>query len=426
MGNKYLIKVFAAMILGAAAGYAAGTSHTLFGVPWFGIFDLLGQLFLNALTLVVVPLVASSIITGTTRIGKEEAFAQLGRRTLSFFLLTSLLAVGVAVLFSLLVSPGITADSTAMRAMASATQVPELAQEAAGGIFEKVRQILFRLVPSNVIAVASQGQMLGLILFCVLFGFYSCFLEPSLSRTIADFWNGTFQIMMRITHLVMRALPVGVFALMAKVAAMTGWEAIKPVAFFFGTVILGLGLYAFILLPLLLKVIGGINPLQHFRFVTPALLTAFTTSSSAATLPITLECMEKRAGIPNRICSFALPLGSTVNLTGTAIYATIAVLFIAQVYGMKMDTASIAIIALLGLFTSLGMVAGIPSASLITIVLMLQTLGLPADGIIYILAVERILDMFRTTVNVFGNTCCCALVHKTMSLELKTPASGTS
>lgn len=416
MNNTLVIKVFIAIALGIAAGLAAGTENAILGVPWVKIFNLIGQIFLNALNLVVVPLVASSIITGTARIGGEFSFGRLGGMTFFYFLLTSIAAVSIGVLLALSIVPGSYMDSTSLGNVLGQATLEEVAKQSQGGMFERLEQILFRLFPSNILAVASQGQMLGLIFFSVLFGFFSARIDPHLSSVMTDFWKGLFQIMMKMTHLVMRALPIGVFGLMAKVAATTGFEAIKPVGFFFLTVLSGLFLYTFIFLPLMLK-LGGVYPLRHFSAVAPALFTAFTTSSSAATLPITLDCMEKRAGVSNKICSFVLPLGASINLTGSALYTVVAVIFIAQTYGIELNLAIMATIIILGIFSALGMVAGIPSASLVTIVVILHTIGLPSDGIVLILATDRILDMIRTAVSVLGTTCCAALVNRSVKQD---------
>lgn len=411
MNTKELFKVLLAMGLAVAAGFATGPNREFFGVPFLSIYSLIGQLFLNALTLVVVPLVASSIITGAARLGKEEGFGRLGFATFFFFFLTTLIAVLIGALIAVVVSPGSAIDAATLKNLAGQTAEKQLELTASGGIFSKIEQILFRLIPSNIISVASQGQMLGLILFALLFGFFSARIDSSLSDTLVNFWRGVFQVMMKMTELIMRALPIGVFGLMAKVVATTGFEAIKPVSLFFLTTLLGLFLLIFVALPLLLK-LGGIHPIAHFRAAFPALLTAFSTSSSAATLPITIDCMEMRAKIPNRICSFVLPLGTTLNLAGSALFATVAVIFISQAYGMHLTAPALAIIIMMGVFAGLGMVAGIPSASLITIVIMLQTIGLPSDGIVLLLAVERILDMFRTAATVYTHTCCASLVYR--------------
>lgn len=410
--KRVLIKVFLAIVLGALAGLAAGKEAEIFGVPWIRVFNLLGQLFLNALTIVVVPLVSSSIITGTARVGADKEFSKLGRRTFFYFILTSLLAVLTGLVLTLLVGPGDAVDFRMLPEISSSSELVDLRGAAEGGLFDKFENILFRLVPSNILSVAAQGQLLGLILFSLLFGYFIPRVEKPLSETMQRFWDGVFQIMMRMTHLVMEFLPIGVFGLMAKVTATTGLGTIKPVSIFFATVMAGLGIHMFVTLSFLLKFGADVNPLGHLRAVFPAVVTAYSTSSSAATLPITIECMEERAGLPNSLCSFILPLGSTINLAGTALYVTSAVIFISQAYNLEMNLVTLVPIVILGLFTSLGMVAGIPSGSIVSIVVVLQSIGLPADGIVLILAVERILDMFRTSVSVYNNTCCASLVHK--------------
>ena len=412
MKNTFLIKVIGAMLLGAIVGYLTGPTMEIFGVPFVRLYDLIGRLFLNALTLVVVPLVASSIITGTARVGADKSFASLGGKTFFYFFITGVLAVALGFLFFYLIGPAVSSAQTSVLSSSASGALEQIQSQAGGGAFDRIEAILLRLVPSNIFAVASQGQMLGLIFFSVIFGVLCTRIDGELSELIIKFVNGIFQIMMKMTHVVMLAMPIGVFGLMAKVVATTGLDTIKPVMIFFVTVIAGLLAFTFVVLPLLLKFVAKVSPLFHFRAVAPALFTAFTTSSSAATLPITIECMEKRANIPNRFCSFILPLGTTVNLTGSALYATIAVLFIAQSYGLDFNAGNLVTIAIMCLFIALGMVAGIPSGTFVTIVVILQSIGLPADGIILILPVERILDMFRTSVNVFSSTCVTTLVAK--------------
>lgn len=403
-----LMKVFLAMILGVIVGVWAQNDVEIFSVPLLSLFTLVGQLFLNALTLVVVPLVSSSLIIGTSRLGEDEKVGALGVRTLGIFLLTAALAVLTGIAVALSLEPGSYFESTVEKSGF------EEILASSEGIFQKIQGILLRLIPSNILAVASQGQMLGLILFSFVFGFYSSRIEPEPKQVVQGFFRGVFQIMMKATHLVMRALPLGVFALMAKVAATTGYETAVSVALFFGAVLVALAIYSFVLLPLLL-LISGISPLAHFRAIFPALVTAFSTSSTAATLPITLECMEKRAMIPNRFCSFILPLGTTVNLAGTALYCTAAVVFIAQATDNPLTLAHLLVVALMGLFSALGMVAAIPSASLVTVVLMLQGVGLPGEYVALILPVERLLDMCRTTTNVLTNSVSCAVAAKNLS-----------
>lgn len=410
MKNQILLKVFLAIILAVIAGWLTGPESHILGVKYVRIFGLIGQLFLNALTLVMVPLVVSSIITGTARMGGERSFGTLGAKTFGYFIGTSLLAILVGLFFSILIAPG--ASSVPLTSIAEAGRMTEItAQTLQGDGFDKISQILFKIVPSNIFAVASQGQMLGLIMFSLLFGYFISKIESHAASILLGFWQGIFQIMMAITHLVMKALPFGVFGLVAKVIATTGFEAFQSVALFTTTVILSLLAYSLIVLPLLLTFVANVNPIAHIRGVFPALLTAFSTSSSAASLPITIECVEQRVGVSNRICSFTVPLGTSLNLSGSALHQCVAVLFIAQVYGIDLSPLTLCVVALMSLLTSTGM-AGIPSASLISIVVILNTIAVPAEGIGLILAVERILDMCRTTVSVFGNTCCAVLVAR--------------
>lgn len=409
MKGHVLAKVLAAIFLAILAGWLTGADKEILGVPYIKIYTLIGQLFLNALTLVVVPLVTTSIITGTARMSSEHSFGVLGAKTFSAYIGTNILAILIGAMTFLLISPGGVQEQVGS-ALATSNEITQAAAQ--GDTFDKFSQILLKLVPSNILAVASQGQMLGLISFSLLFGFFLPKIESQASQTVLAFCRGIFEIMMKITHLVMKALPIGVFGLVAKVVATAGLESFGSVALFFGTSMLGLIVYMFIALPALLAAIAKVSPFRHIRAVGPALLTAFSTSSSAATLPITLECMEKRVGVSNRICSFTIPLGTSLNLSGSAMYQCMAALFIAQVYGVDLSFSTVILVILMTVLTSIGM-AGIPSAALISVVLILQTIGAPAEGIGLIMAVERINDMCRTVVNVFSNTCCAVLVART-------------
>ncbi|MEO6697427.1 MAG: dicarboxylate/amino acid:cation symporter, partial [Gammaproteobacteria bacterium] len=245
----------------------------------------------------------------------------------------------------------------------------------------------------------------------LLFGYFMTRLTGRNGEVLRGFWQGVFEVMMHITGWVMKFAPIGVFALVAKVVAATGLAAIQPLLAFFFTVLLGLAIHFFGVLPLLVRLLGRVSPLAHYRAMAPALLTAFSTASSSATLPLTLECLEKNAGVSNRVASFVAPLGATVNMDGTALYECVAVMFIAQAYGIDLNFATQMLVVLLALLTSIG-VAGIPAASLVAIVVILGAVGLPAEGIGLILAVDRLLDMCRTTVNVFGDMCGAVIIAR--------------
>lgn len=406
MKNGIFIKVLIAMILAIAAGIITGPTMEIFGVPFVKIYSLIGKLFLNALNLVVVPLVVSSIISGTARMGADGTLGTLGAKTLGFFLLTTALAILVGMSLALIIQPGLNQIGS-MNELSSITNM----SHDRGSAFDKIEQVFYKLIPSNIFATAAEGQMLGLIFFSILFGYFISKIDAASASVVLSFWKGVFQIMMNITHLVMKALPYGVFGLVAKVVATTGFDSVLSLAYFSATVLLGFIIFVFVVLSLLLRFVGKVNPLKHMQAMGPALLTAFSTSSSAATLPILIECVEKRVNISNRICSFTVPLGTSLNLTGTTLHICVAVLFIAQAYGADLSIPTLLVIALMALFASLG-IAGIPSAGLVTVLLILHTLGIPADAVGLILAVERILDMCRTVVNVYSNSCCAVLVAR--------------
>lgn len=406
MKNKVLLKVLASIVLAFIAGFLTDPTS-----PMIKVYDLIGQLFLNALTLVVVPLVASSIITGTARMGSEQAFEKLGAKTFGYFFLNSISAAILGLMLVLLIQPGTVPANGLPISHVIPSKVAQIQAAAETSTFDQFAQILLKIIPSNILAVASQGQMLGLIFFCLLFGFFISRIDAEPANVVLGFWRGIFQIMMKITHLVMKALPIGVFGLVAKVVATTGVEAIRSGAWFFLTVSLGLFLHMFAVLPVFLKTIAKVNPIRHFQAMGPAILTALSTSSSAATLPVTIECMEKRAGVSNRITSFSVPLGTALNMAGTSLYACVTTVYIAQAYGIELSFATQMTILIMSFLTSFGM-AGIPSASLVAIVVILHTIGIPAEGIGLVLAVERLVDMLRTVVNMFGNSCSAVLLAR--------------
>ncbi len=403
-----LWKVLLAIALAVGAGALAGQTGALFGITFYSVCDLLGTLFLNALTLLVIPLVTSSIISGLGALGGDSSFGRLGAKTFSFYFLTMLLAAMVGVLMVHLIDPGAAFTHSAGAEALSSTQSLLQAGATAPAAQNPLAAILLKVIPNNILGAASAGNMLGVIAFSLFFGFVLAKLDHPAARTMVDFWKGLNLVMMRMTHGVMRLMPYGVFFLVAKVIAQGGLESIASLGLFFLTVVLSLVLYVFVVLPIVFKA-RGLSPIRHFRAMGPALLTAFSTSSSAATLPITMECVEKRAGVSERICSFVVPLGTSVNMSGSALYECVAALFIAQVAGVELGIVQQFLVVVMSLLTAMGM-AGIPSASLVAIIVILNTMGLPAEGIALILPVDRILDMCRTTVNVFSDASCAVLV----------------
>jgi proton glutamate symport protein len=406
-------KVFVAIILGMIIGSFTQQGSTLFGIQLFDhtypIYDICGKIFINALTLIVVPLVSSSIITGIARIGNEASFGRLGVKTFSFYLGTSLMAILIGLLFVNLLKPGFMIKPESVTAHVNVADIQKhITTEEAS----KFTDILLQIVPSNIIDTLGKGQMLGLIFFSLIFGYCISRIDSHLSSILMSFWQGIFQAMIRFTHIIMKFLPLGVFFLVARVFSEAGFRSLQSLGVFTLAVLLGLAVYMFIALPALLKIIARVRPFRHFKAMGPALITAFSTSSSSATLPITIDCVEKRAGVSNRICSLVIPLGTSINMSGSALYECVAAMFVAQAYGIDLSFTTQFIVVLMALITSIG-VAGVPSASLVAIIAILKAIGLPIEGIGLFIAVDRILDMCRTTVNVFSDSCCAVLVART-------------
>lgn len=411
MAVKLHWQILVALGLAVIAGQLTGMDASLFGLRFYAIYTFLGTLFLNALKMLIVPLVLASIITGISGASDGGSMGRLGGKTLLYYLCTSLLAILVGLLFVNAISPGIVDGQPAGEIMALTDDVTDVAARIEGHGMGDVVDVFLRMVPTNIVNAAAEGRMLGLIFFGLLFGYFMTRIEGTLARTLKDFWQGIFAVMMKITEWVMLFAPIGVFALVAKVVASTGFSAFEPLLVFFLTVLGALAFHFLIVLPLLLKLVGGVSPLRHYRAMLPALLTAFSTSSSSATLPITLDCVEKRAGVSNRTTSFVLPLGATVNMDGTALYECVAAMFIAQAYGLELGFTEQFTIVLIALVTSIG-VAGIPAASLVAITIILNAIGLPVEAVGLILAVDRILDMCRTSVNVFSDSCGAVLIGR--------------
>lgn len=415
-------QILIALALAVVAGLATGTETALFGVTFYSVFDFVGKLFLNALKMLIVPLIASSIIVGMAGIGGSQNLGRLGGKTLLYYATTSLFAILVGLLVVNAVAPGIIDGQPAKDLIGFTADVGTFEDKVAGRGTGDVVEIFLRMVPTNIVAAAASGQMLGLIFFSLLYGFFMTRISEAYAEAQYNFWQGVYEVMLKITDLVMRFAPLGVFALVAEVVAGTGFDAFAPLAAFFFSVVAALAIHFLITLPLLLYFVGRVNPISHFKAMGSALLTAFSTASSSATLPITMECVEKNAGVSNRTTSFVLPLGATVNMDGTALYECVAAMFIAQTYGLDLSFATQFTVVLVALLTSIG-VAGIPAASLVAIAIILAAIGLPAEGIGLILAVDRVLDMMRTATNVWSDSAGAVIIGKLQGEEgiLKEP-----
>jgi len=416
-------QIMIALVLAVLAGALSGKDAAVFGVSFYAMFAFVGALFLNALKMIIVPLVVSSIIVGIAGIGSSGALGRLGGKTLLYYLTTSLLAIIVGLLMVNLFSPGIIDGQPAREVIGQLDDetVNEVLSKVEGKGAGDLAGIFLQLFPPNIIeAASSNGQLLGLIVFSLLMGYFMTRIEEPYAQSLFGFWSGLNQVMMMITDLIIKFAPIGVFGLVAKVVADTDTsrldELAQTVGVFFLTVVAALAVHLLVTLPLMLKFIAGVSPIRHYKAMAPALLTAFSTSSSASTLPLTMECVEKNAGVSNRTTSFVLPLGATVNMDGTALYECVAAMFIAQAYGLDLPFSVQFTVVLIALMTSIG-VAAIPSASLVAITVILAAIGLPADGIAMIMAVDRILDMFRTATNVFSDSCGAVVIAKLQGEE---------
>lgn len=406
---QMLIAIVAAIIV----GLWSGVDSTVLGVSLYDILDFIGTLFLNALKMIIVPLVMSSIIVGVAGMGNRENLGRLSAKTITFYMLTSLLSISVGLILVNLLAPGIIDGEAAGSRLnlSSSDAISEQLARVEGRSAGDITAVFLRMVPPNIVKAASDGQMLGLIFFSLLFGVFMTRITKEFSETMLSFWFGVYETMIAITMFIMKFAPIGVFGLVAKTIAATGFDAFQPLLVFFVTVVLALAIHVFFSLTLMLR-LSGANPLKHYRAMLPALLTAFSTASSSGTLPVTIECVEKNAGVSNRTSSFVLPLGATINMDGTALYECVAAMFIAQAYGLELSFVTQFIIVLVALLTSIG-VAGIPAASLVAITVILGVVGLPLEAIGMLLVTDRILDMIRTAVNVFSDSCAAVIIART-------------
>jgi proton glutamate symport protein len=405
-------QILIAIAAGIAAGWLSGEDGALFGVTFFSAYGFVGTLFINALKMLIVPLIMSSIIVGVAGIGGGGNLGRLGGKTLVFYGLTSMLAILVGLVLVNLVQPGIVNGEPARDLLAleaSTRAVAESVGSAAGaGGGGQLAQMFLSMVPPNIVQAAANGQMLGLIFFSIVFGYFMTRVGHEQGDAMYKFWDALFAIMMKITSWVMTFAPIGVFGLVARTVAQTGFDAARPLIVFSLTVLGALAVHAVLTIPLLVRVVARASPVALYRAAAPALLTAFSTASSSATLPITMDSMERRAGVSNRVSSFVLPLGATINMNGTALYECVAAIFIAQAYGLELSFGIQFVIVVTALVTSVG-VAGIPSASLVAIAIILAAVGLPVEAIGVLFVFDRILDMARTAINILGD-CACAVI----------------
>jgi len=384
--------------------------YGMFFTEYVNYVTWMGELFLRALKMIIVPLILTSIVSGVANIGDAHNLGRLGLKTFAYYISTSFFAILTGLILVNIIQPGVGAD------LGLKSEVPELAATSGD-----LGDIIMRMVPTNIFDSLASAQMLSIIFFSILFGFSITRINDKYKVILTDFFNGGFEVMMKITHFVIKFTPLGILGIVAGVVAEQAdnlMSLVGSLGLYMSAVLLGLIFHAFITLPLIIKLIAKINPLLHAKALSAPLLTAFSTSSSSATLPLTLDAVENNSGVSNKITSFVLPLGATVNMDGTALYECVAAMFIAQAYGIELGFLMQLVVVITALLASIG-AAGIPMAGLVMISVILSAVGLPLEGLGLILAVDRFLDMCRTTVNVWSDSCGAVTIAKTEGETLK-------
>ena len=386
------------------------------------VCDFVGKLFIRALQMIIVPLVVSSIIAGIASLGGVKGFGRLGMKTLGFYMGTSFVAVVVGLLLVNTIQPGLENGKPNENIRSALEEQAEGASEAEKKKVEEANKrkagdyadLFKKMIPENIFGAASvNGQLLGMIFFSILFAVAMTQLPQNNMTSLLGGVQGINDVMIRVTQWVMVFAPIGVFGLMIPTVYKSGPEIFVSLGKYFFTVLMALAIHLFVVMPLVLRFVAKVNPWNHFKAMKMALLTAFSTASSSATLPETMHCVQKNAGVSKKVSSFTLPLGATVNMDGTALYECVAVLFVAQVMGIEMGVAAQFAVVVTALLTSIG-VAGIPSASLVAILLILNSSGIPNAqmAVVALLSVDRLLDMSRTAVNVFGDSCAAVTIAR--------------
>jgi DAACS family dicarboxylate/amino acid:cation (Na+ or H+) symporter len=411
--------------------------------PFRLLFKTGGEMFLNALKLVVIPLVTSSIILAIASIAARKGFARLGMKTLTYFLTTSTIAILIGLFLVNWIKPGVIDPNKPLLDAGRVSEIQanfsaetkrladsaKMDQEKSGEtLVAKVLGVLKSLVPANPVKAAADMDLLGLITIALFFGYFMSRLNGATQSTMENFWQGVNDISMMFTEFILKMAPIGVAMLLAHTimdnyvtlaAEERVGDLIEALKWFAITALAGLLFHLFIVLPGILFLFTGIGPIKLFKALLPSLLTAFSTASSNATISVTMDCCENRAGVSNETAAFVVPLGATVNMNGTALYECVAAMFIVQLFGYQLDVSVQFMVVLIALLTSVG-VAGVPSASLVAIIIILNSvskqLGNGVDlsgGLAILLILDRPLDMVRTAVNVFGDATGAVLIAKT-------------
>ena len=418
------MQLYTKILIGLVGGAVIGIAANLLGLApvqqMFVWLEPIGTVFIRLITMIVVPLVVASLILGTASLGDIGRLGRLGGKTIAYYLTTTAIAVTIGLLLSNIVRPGSRIDPATRDSL-----IAEYSTEAGSRVTlaaEKpsVQETLIAMVPTNPFAAAAAGDLLPLILFSILFGAAVSVISAERRDSILIFFNAVNDAVMVLIDWIMKLAPYAVFVLVGGVVARFGIDLLQSLLVYSLVVVAGLLIHALVTFPIMLKFLARLNPVTFFRRIAEVPLVAFSTSSSSATLPITMETAQEDVGVSREISSFVLPLGATINMDGTALYQAVAVMFIAQIYGADMGFAQQMTIVLTATLASIG-AAGVPSAGIITLVLVLQSVGLGAQaqaGIALILGVDRILDMLRTAVNVTGDLTAAAVIARSEGEDL--------
>lgn len=393
------------IMVAMALGVATGLIFNRIGSPFIddqivgGLFAMIGKMFVNALKMLVVPLVIFSLLTGVMGIGDIRALGRVGGRAFVLYILTTAIAIAVAIGIALITGPG---EGFVMEGVA--------AGDIAGAAAPSVWEVFANIVPGNPITAFSTGDMLQIIFYVIVVGIAAVMLgERSLPFARAcEYMN---ELMMKVVSIVMIFAPYGVFCLIAKTFAEQGIDLFLPVLTYVGTLVGALLLHLFVTLMIILKLMSGLSPMPFLRKIRPAQIFAFSTASSNATIPVTMRCVTSRMGVDNSVASFTVPFGATINMDGTAIMQGVATVFLANVYGIDLGVGGYLTVIAMAVLASIG-TAGVPGVGLVMLTMVLTQVGLPIEGIALILGVDRLMDMIRTAVNITGDAVVSVIVAK--------------
>lgn len=403
-------QIFIALLIGALFGvvihYWIPSSYIKDTVIVEGVLYVVGQGFIRLMQMLVVPLVFCSLICGSMAIGDTKTLGKVGVKTIGFYLVTTALAVCVALGSALLINPGRGLDMDAVQkgTVSSTTEATSLVDT------------LLNIIPKNPVQSMANGDMLPIIVFALFVGIMLAKLGTR-GSVVANFFSQFNDVMMEMTMAIMKVAPIGVFCLIARTFATVGFSAFAPMLKYMGNVTLALAIQCLIVYQILLFVFTRLNPLKFIKKFLPVMGFAFSTATSNATIPMSIDTLSKKMGVSKQISSFTIPLGATINMDGTSIMQGVAVVFIAQAYGIPLTMGNLATVVVTATLASIG-TAGVPSVGLVTLAMVLNSVGLPTEGIALIMGIDRILDMIRTAVNITGDAVCTTIVcHQEGSLN---------